>query len=190
MSALTYFTCAADYAAALADGIDGDVDPDITPVTATVMFTPLIESGGVFKAVTYTPRPTGFVPVKVPAKIGTDGRLAARVGQADVRLVAETSVLGLASGSHLYYKVEFSDEKVAGVRTSIGDFTFQAPTSDTTVNLISVTPAAGSQAVGITKVGPDAVRLNGSGQVVFSFNGVDLPDPLTLAFTAVDGGSL
>ena len=59
---------------------------------------------------------------------------------------------------------------------SISSFTFQAPTSDTELNLISVSPAPGELPSGITKIAPGGVRLE-DGDIIFSFAGVDIPDP-------------
>lgn len=95
---------------------------------------------------------------------------------AEVRLLADTALLEL--DGDLYYKVTFSEVTFNGASGYISPFTFQAPTSDTAVlNLIEVTPVPGQPASGITKIAPGAVRLE-SGEIIFSFAGVDIPDPL------------
>jgi hypothetical protein len=101
---------------------------------------------------------------------------------AEVRLLADTALLEL--DGDLFYKVTFSEVTFNGASGYISPFTFQAPTSDTVLNLIEVTPVPGQPASGITKIAPGAVRLE-DGEVVFSFGGVDIADPLELVVNAV-----
>jgi len=100
---------------------------------------------------------------------------------AQVRLLADTAVLELASP--LYYKVTFSDVVYNGGPGYINSFTFQAPTSDTELNLVEVLRQPGQPAVGITKIAPGAVRAE-NGNLIFSFGGVDLDEPVP--YTDVD----
>jgi hypothetical protein len=65
----------------------------------------------------------------------------------------------------------------------INSFTFQAPTSDTELNLVDVARVPGQPASGITKIAPGAVRAE-NGNLIFSFGGVDLDDPVP--YTDVD----
>jgi len=104
---------------------------------------------------------------------------------AEVRLLADTALLEL--DGDLFYKVTFSEVTFNGASGYISPFTFQAPTSDTVLNLIEVTPVPGQPASGITKIAPGAVRLNDDGEIVFSYAGVDIPDPVPfdLDFIAV-----
>jgi len=80
-----YFTVVADYKAVVADlpydadTGDADSDPTLGPVTATVTFRPVIRNGDVILATGATPRPTGFVPAPIVARIDTDGILKLRV---------------------------------------------------------------------------------------------------------------
>jgi hypothetical protein len=94
---------------------------------------------------------------------------------AQVRLLADTALLELESP--LYYKVSFSDVVYNGGPGYINSFTFQAPTSDTELNLAEVLRQPGQPAVGITKIAPGAVRAE-DGNLIFSFNGVDIPEPI------------
>ena len=102
-----------------------------------------------------------------------------------IRLLANTALLQLSGP--LFYRVEFSEVVLNGKPGVINPFTFQAPTSDIELNLIGVGNAPGQPASGITKIAPGGVRLNSSGQIVFTFGGVDIPDPLTLTTTSVAG---
>lgn len=80
MSSPVYFTVEADYKSVVADSVsDPDADPQLGPVTATVTFTPVINTGDVILAGAADPRPTGFVPAPIVARIDTDGRLKLRV---------------------------------------------------------------------------------------------------------------
>jgi hypothetical protein len=100
---------------------------------------------------------------------------------AEVRLLADTPILEL--DSDLYYRVNFSEVVFNGQSGYISPFTFQAPTSDTVLNLIEVTPVPGQPASGITKIAPGAVRAE-DGNLIFSFGGVDLDEPVP--YTDVD----
>lgn len=81
MTAPTFFTVTGDYRSVVADlPSDADYDPQLGPVSATVTFTPMLESGDVILATSASPRPTAFVAAPVVARIDvTDGRLKLRV---------------------------------------------------------------------------------------------------------------
>jgi hypothetical protein len=102
---------------------------------------------------------------------------------AAVRLLADTPLLELEND--LYYKVSFSEVVFNGTTGYISPFVFQAPTTDTELNLIEVTPVPGELPSGQTKIAPGAVRLE-DGEIVFSFAGVDIPNgiPLEPSFTS------
>ena len=100
---------------------------------------------------------------------------------AQVRLLADTPLLELASD--LYYRVAFSEVVYNGAPGYISPFTFQAPTSDTELNLVEVARVPGQPASGITKIAPGAVRAE-DGNLIFSFGGVDLAEPVP--YTDVD----
>ena len=75
----TFFTVLGDYRSVVADGtIDLNIDPDVGPVTATVTFTPVLESGDAILASKADPRPTIYVPVPIVGHISADGRLKLR----------------------------------------------------------------------------------------------------------------
>ena len=112
-------------------------------------------------------------------------RYAETFSYTPIRLLADTPVLELAGP--LFYRVTFTDVVLNGRPGVINPFTFQAPTSDVEVNLITVGAVPGQPASGITKIAPTGVRLNASGQIVFTFGGVDLPDPLTLSTVSAAG---
>lgn len=183
-----YFTVAADYRSVVADvASDADYDPQLGSVTATVTFTPLLTGGDVILATGASPRPTGFAPTPVVALIDpADGRLKLRTGPdsggtgtfAPVRLLADSPLLEL--NQPLFYQVAFTGVQFNGRPASITGFNFQAPTSDTTINLITVGRQPGQPASGIIKIAPGAVRINEAGKAVFSFGGVDIPDPVDL----------
>lgn len=98
---------------------------------------------------------------------------------AAVRLLADTALLELASD--LYYRVSFSEVVFNGGPGYLAPFTFQAPSTDTTINLIEVGRQPGQPASGITKIAPGAVRLADNGtDIVFSFASVDLDEPISL----------
>jgi hypothetical protein len=106
---------------------------------------------------------------------------------AAVRLLADTPLLEL--DGDLYYKVSFSEVIFNGQNGYISPFVFQAPTTDTELNLIEVTPVPGELASGQTKIAPGAVRLE-DGEIVFSFAGVDIPNaiPFEPSFTVSEIG--
>ena len=193
MTSPTYFTVSADYRSVVADALtDSDYDPEIASVSAVVTFTPMLASGDVILATNASPRPTGYVPVPIAAMIDpADGRLKLRTATDDggtgfdfapVRLLADTGLLELAEP--LFYTVTFTQVLFNGRSGNLTSFTFQAPTSDVELNLIEVSRTPGQPASGITKIAPGAVRLDG-GNAVFSFGGVDIPDPLELVINAV-----
>jgi hypothetical protein len=97
---------------------------------------------------------------------------------APVRLLADTALLELATP--LYYQVTFSNVMVNNVPGSMNAVMFQAPTADVELNLIEVGNTPGQPAVGITKIAPGAVRAS-QGNLIFSFGGVDIPDPVPYA---------
>lgn len=106
---------------------------------------------------------------------------------APVRLLANTALLELDSS--LYYTCSFSSVLFNGRAGKLNSFTFEAPVSDIPggLNLIEVMRQPGQPASGITKIAPGAVRLE-DGDVVFSFAGVDIPDPIAFdpSFTSAE----
>lgn len=198
MSQPVYFTVTADYQAFVEDATtDSDYDPQSVPIGATVTFTPLVNTGDVVRAVNADPRPVGYVPAAVQAVIDSDdGRLKLRSSPdpdgsgtfAPVRLLGNSDLLELEGP--LFYQVSFTNVTFAsGRRGSIAGFTFEAPSSDTEINLISVGRAAGQTAVNINRIAPGGVRLNDDGDIVFTFAGADIPDPIPGSVFAGPTGS-
>ena len=74
-----YFTVLGDYRSVVADTeADLDINPDLSPITATVTFTPVLASGDAIRASKADPRPTIYVPVPIVGHISADGRLKLR----------------------------------------------------------------------------------------------------------------
>lgn len=191
---LTYFTVEADYLAVIGDtNDDADHDPDTAPITGTVTFTPLVNTGDLIMATQAMPRPTGLALLPIVGVIDVDGRLKLRDVADDgveefapIRLVADTPFLELENP--LFYRVAFTGVKFAGRSGTIAPFTFQAPNSDTVINLIGVGRQPGQPASGITKVAPGGVRVDDDGNIVFTFGGVDIPEPLNFGIGPTLGG--
>jgi len=186
VTAPTYFTVIADYRSSLADTTDDvDADPDLGVITANVTFRPVIDAGDVILATGASPRPTGFVPAPIQGFIDTDGLLKLRATAFDtysytpIRLLADTDLLEL--DGPLFYTVTFTNVVYDGKLSTLKPFTFQAPNSDTVLNLIEVSRAPGQPASGITKIAPGGVRLADPTTIQFSFGGVDIDDPVSLA---------
>ena len=191
MTSPEFFTVTADFAALVEDAsTDPDYDPQVAPVQGTVTFTPVVESGDIILATQMSPRPTGLVPAAITAIVDSDGRLKLRTATdeggsgftfAPVRLMADTALLEL--DSPLYYSVSFSGMTFNGRPARITGFTFQAPNADVEVNLIEVARAPGVPADGVTKIAPTGVRydLDGDPSMIFTFGGVDIPEPLPLS---------
>lgn len=180
-----YFTVVGDFKAFVADtAADNDADPDLVSITATVTFTPLLQTGDMILATTASPRPTGFVASPIVATIGSDGRLKmaetpfGSYPYTPVRLLADSPLLELSTP--LYYSVAFNNVVINGRTSSIRGFNFQAPNTDSELNLIDVGRTPGQTATGIVRLAPEAVRFD-EGNMVFSFGGVDVPDPLPLS---------
>lgn len=80
MAEPTFFTIEADYKSVVRDTeLDPNFDPDLGPVSATVIFTPEVAAGDVILAVDADPRPTGFLPAPIVGRIDVDGRVKLRV---------------------------------------------------------------------------------------------------------------
>ena len=195
MTSPVYFTVEADFKAFIEDvSSDSDYDPQVVPISATVTFTPLINAGDVVLATNASPRPTGFIPAPITAIIDSaDGRLKMRTGTdagatgfsfAPVRLLGSSALLEL--DGPLEYSVRFSEVVFSnGRRGTIASFNFEAPNSDTVLNLIEVARVPGQPQSGITKIAPGGVRLE-DGDVIFSFAGLDIPEsiPFSPIFTS------
>lgn len=181
---LSWFEVRGNFKAVIADEpTDTDAIPDIVPVQATVTFTPLLAAGDVILASQVSP-PTALIGAPIQAIIDTDGVLKLRP-DADVRagqpimLLADSPLLELAEP--LFYLVTFTQVRFYNKPATINSFTFQAPNSDgQIVDLVTVMRQPGQLASGITKIAPGGVRMENDA-LVFSFDNVDIPDPVDMS---------
>lgn len=175
MASLTFFTATGIYLAAVKDSLyDVDNDPELTPMSGTVTFTPLIDNGDSLPAPTLTP-PANLWLASVKATIKSG--VITTNGVPGVKLVANTAVLGL--DGDLFYRVDFYDGLLAGGKTYHPDsYTFQAPETATTIDLVDVAPAAGSPVVPIPR--NITYEVDGDDEVTFYVNGVAAGDPIAL----------
>jgi hypothetical protein len=103
----TFFTVTADFRSVLADTeIDLDADGQIVPISAVVTFKPVLRDGDAIRAINASPRPIGYVPAPVVAKLGTDGRLKLRDDPDGTRVIVATYANLPATGNVAnYYRV-------------------------------------------------------------------------------------
>ena len=135
------FTVEYDLLASITDGPDGDIDSDLVPLIGDVLFTPQFADNRAILAPDYEPRPTGFKLLPVVGYIGSGGRLlSARNGTVGVRLPANDPVLGLQS---LTYLVTFRLTTPLGEPVPVASGYFQAPPTDTVIQLAEVLQSAG-----------------------------------------------
>lgn len=135
MAALTFFTVTAYGFAMRVDYTDVGTDPDLQPISATVEFKPRLSKRHLLQAPSYTtPALIALAPVK--ARLDEDGVLKTIQGDAGVKLVANTNVLGL--GGPLIYDVLFSNVVYNKSNQGIDPFGFYAPTTAVTVDLSTV----------------------------------------------------
>lgn len=189
--ALVFFSVRAKLAAVLADeATDSDYDPTLGVFSADVTFTPLIKSGDVVRVFDASP-PTMYVPVPITAQIdNADGLLKLRTTAdsggtgtyAPLRLLGNSDSLDLQDGSSLYYSFKFANIRIDNrpSKVVINGGAFEAPDYDTTVDLIDHMAATGTEAVGITRLAPGAVRLTAENTLQFSYGGVDIPSAVEL----------
>lgn len=162
MTSPVFFTVEGDFRAVVEDAAsDADYNPEISPISATVTFTPVLESGDVILATGASPRPTAFVGATITAIIDpADGRLKLRTATdvgasgftfAPVRLLADTPLLELESP--LFYRVEFTNVQFGSPARlgRITGFTFQALSEDAVLNLVEVGRVPGQPAAGLTR---------------------------------------
>lgn len=207
MPDLTYFTVEGDLLAIVGDVSLGDVDmnPDRLGVRGSVFFTPELTPGTPLLGTTLTPRPALLIPRVIEAEFDETGRLIYH-GAVGVRLVANTSVLGLTG--NFTYKVTFANMYIGAQKIdNPNPFSFTAPTSDVTINLVSVARVPGSTGVGMSRgiPGPagdpvDDVTLTVDEELQFWVQGVPIGDPVPFPediatmlevaalFTAIKGG--
>jgi hypothetical protein len=185
---LVYFTIVGNYRAMLADSlVDTDFDPDLGELTATVTFTPLINTGDALLVTTSNP-PVHIVCAPVVGIIDTDGRLKLRRDFTDVpdgpwtpiKLLGNCPQLELDPDFPLAYRVSFTNVRIGGKPGVLNSYDFVAPDHEVELDLVEVMRQPGLPATGITKLAPTQVRVNENGDLVFSFMGEDIPDPVDL----------
>lgn len=191
---LVFFGVTAKLGALIADAsTDSNYNPDAALISMDVTFTPKIQQGDVLRVFDATP-PTMYVPMPITAQVdSTDGILKLRTTPdaggsgtyAPLRLLGNSDSLDL--DAPLYYEFTFSNIRIDNRPSSykITGGAFQAPNTDTTIDLIDYMRATGQTASGVTRIAPGAVRLE-DGDVVFSFGGVDIPSaiPFEPSFTS------
>jgi hypothetical protein len=193
-SDLVYFTVTGNFRAMVADSVsDAGYDPDLAELTATATFTPLVAQGDAL-LITQSVPPIHLVPTPITAIIDTDGVLKLRRDFTDipdgpytkVRLLGDSAALELETP--LFYRVDFTNVRLNGKPGVLNSYEFQAPDHDMDLDLSTVMRQPGQIAVGITKLAPSAVRVNEDGDLVFSFAGEDIPDPVDLGnLTGAEG---
>jgi hypothetical protein len=145
---LINFTVHYDVLQAVAPSPPGDVVT--VALSGTVEFVPKISAPA--QSAGYSPRPAGVVLAPVNAVIDVDGQLKDAVGgNVGVRLVACDPVLGLAN---LPYIVRFSLVDVNAKPVAFPAASFEAPATDTVVNLVNVMPVAWGVSAQVVALGP------------------------------------
>lgn len=122
---------------------DADGDINATPVYGPMWFSPSVEAE--LYVGTYTPRPTGVTLRRFDGYIDIDGRLKNKPnGTPGVRLWANDPIFGLpppgdTQKRSLHYQVsaELTDQR--GRTIQFVSFKFEAPATDTTINLVTTT---------------------------------------------------
>jgi len=145
---LINFTVHYDVLQAVAPSPPGDVVT--VALSGTVEFVPKISAPA--QSAGYSPRPAGVVLAPVVAVIDADGQLKDAVGgNVGVRLVACDPVLGLAN---LPYIVRFALVDVNAKPVAFPAASFEAPATDTVVNLVNVMPVAWGVSAQVVALGP------------------------------------
>ena len=199
MTEPVFFTLEGDFRGFVQDAAgDGNYQPENVAISATVTITPLLN--GIVRATSASPRPISYLAAPTVAIVDpADGRLkirsAGEAGNPDgfsftpVRLLANSAYLELDPATPLFYRLTFTSVTFGGVRGSIASWDFEAPSADVTINVVESAPQTGAIANGLTKIAPGGVRMDGT-DLVFSFGGVDIPDPVSLAgFTGPTGAT-
>ncbi len=165
------------------DDLTNDVDDTTSdigeaPVIGWMYFTTQIADGAVILAAGHTPRPAGFQPRTFSGYLDSDGQLKNKPGgSVGARLWANDPIFGL---TRLQYYVTASLSDALGRAINFQPFAFDAPSTDSTVNLTQVMPLPGQD----FSRGPNAydmtgLSINGSNQFVFEReDGFTLP-PVT-----------
>lgn len=160
---ITNFTVEYDQLGLQTDSGDMGGDADIVALIGTVTFTAQTSDFKPLLAQDYSPRPAGFA-LQQPffGLIDTDGQLkSAKNGSVGVRLPANDPIFDLES---LFYRVDFQLTTPLGEHVRVDGGYFEAPSTDTTVNLTNVLTSTGSTIVGVTRAGSYAEDILDSGQ--------------------------
>jgi hypothetical protein len=195
MPDLTYFTVEGDMLAIVGDISLGDVDmnPDRLGVRGSVFFTPELTPNVPLLGSTLTPRPALLIPRVIEAQFNESGQLTYH-GVVGVRLVANTSVLGLTG--NFTYRVSFANMYIGAQKIDNPlPFSFIAPTSDVVRNLVDVARVPGSTGVGMSRGAPgfpvDDVTLTVDDEIQFWVQGDPIGDPIPFPDAeALQGGAL
>ena len=187
MTEPVFFTLEGDFRGFVQDAAgDGNYQPENLAISATVTITPLLD--GIVRATSANPRPIAYLAAPTVAIIDpADGRLkirtAGEAGNPDgfsftpVRLLANSAYLELNPATPLFYRLTFTSVTFGGVRGNIPSWDVEAPSADVTINVVESAPQTGAIANGVTKIAPGGVRLDGD-NIVFTFGGIDLADPI------------
>jgi hypothetical protein len=157
------FTVNYDLLASQTDSADAGADSDLVALIGTVVFTPLFDDNRAVLATDHSPRPAGFKLQPISGYLDSDGRLkAAPGGVVGVRLPAHDPIMDVDA---VIYRVDFNVRTAAGEKVAVDHGYFEAPSTDTTVQLADVlqsTLAAAAQAQGLV-----GGYFDGDGDVVF-----------------------
>ncbi|SKM81321.1 Uncharacterised protein [Mycobacteroides abscessus subsp. massiliense] len=131
------FTVSYDAWAGVADRVtDPDNEPDIRPVTATMLFRYRVPAGWAFRAPNYNPRPTDFALDTFTARLD-EGQLKQLDGTLNLKLIANTPLLGWTED--LYIDISFTNVVFNRGDRTWRPFAIKAPTAGgATVNLTTV----------------------------------------------------
>lgn len=189
--ALINFTVTYDQLATQTDDSDTGADADIIALIGTVTFTPEMSDDGPLLAPGYSPRAAGFKLLPITGYVDSDGQLkSARAGTVGVRLPANDPVLQL---TRLVYRVSFDLRTPLGEPVPIRGGYFEAPSTDTTVNLTNVLVPTGEPSIGVINGGIDDVVAVGD-SIQFYWRGSPVGNPIPIAVGSggtsnVDGGN-
>lgn len=150
MAALTYFTARYNLNAVVADlpasQEPADTDPQKVGIYAGVTITPFVsrtdtaalraEDGWKMIKAPTLDTPGAVVLAAFPARIEY-GVLSLFADQPDVRLTAETDVLGLPANMGLFYRFDFDHVKYAGADQTLPSITIRAKTADVVADLVT-----------------------------------------------------
>lgn len=133
MASLVYFTVKGLYQAAIVDYTDPGTDPDIQGVSALVTVTPSVTE---VLAPTLTPNPATIVLAPMLVRLDEDGTLKTIQGDAGVRFVANSEVLGPLD--QLLYTITFDKVRYNKRSQTLKAFAFEAPSTDIELDLATV----------------------------------------------------